>query len=106
MDLVGNCYTIVKSLAATERFVFGDQIIRAAVSIPANIAEGTRRPRRAYLNHLSIALGSQAELGTHLEIVRRLGLVRHELCAATDARARSVGRLLNGLHASLERLSD
>ena len=103
MNLVEESYAIVKSMPAADRFVFGDQIIKAAVSIPANIAEGSRRPRPAYRNHVSIALGSQAELETHLQIARRLGLVTEERFASVDAQARSVGRLLNGLHASLKR---
>jgi four helix bundle protein len=106
IDLVEHCYGVVKSLPASDRFTFGNQIIRAAVSIPANIAEGTRRPTRAYLNHVSIALGSQAELETHLEIVRRLKLTSAAQLSDADALARTVGRLLNGLHASLERRSD
>jgi four helix bundle protein len=103
IDLVERCYSLIKALPPGDRFIFGDQIIRAAVSIPANIAEGNRRPTRAYLNHLSIALGSEAELETHIEILRRLALASPGKISATDELARTVGRLLNGLKSSLER---
>lgn len=102
IDLVESCYILVESLPRSKRFIFGDQILRAAVSIPANIAEGHRRPRRAYINHLSIALGSQAELETHLEIVRRLKRLKPADLSTADGLLGSVGRLLHGLRNSLE----
>jgi len=75
---------------------------RAAVSIPANIAEGYGRSHRGdYLHHLSIAMGSLQELDTHIEIVRRLGLL--EDVALRDLRplGDEVGRLLTRLIQSL-----
>jgi len=52
------------------------QLRRACVSVVSNIAEGfNRRSRNAYRNHVSIALGSQAEVSTQLELALRLGLV-------------------------------
>ena len=104
--LVVRCYRLVKSLSPFDRFIFGPQIIKAAVSIPANTAEGTRRPRGAYINHVSIALGSEAELETHLEVLRQLNLGQPALLTETDDLAHSVGRLLNGLHTSLKALGD
>ena len=103
IELVERCHRLVMSLPYNQRFVFGDQILRAAVSIPANIAEGNRRTRRAYINHLSIALGSQAELETHLTVISRLKLSTPPILAETEGLAQSVGRLLHGLRNSLER---
>ena len=103
MAVVEACYVLTASLPTQERFILGTQIRRAAASIPANIAEGHRRTRRAYLNHLSIALGSHAELETYLEVARRLGLLKGPLLTDTNALLQSLGQLLHALVRSLER---
>jgi four helix bundle protein len=48
MDLAGVCFDIVESIPHPYRFTFTDQVIRAGVSIPSNVAEGSRRPTRAH----------------------------------------------------------
>ena len=103
MDLVEASYRLPSSLPPEERFGLCVQMRRAAISISANIAEGHRRPRRAYLNHLSIALGSHAELETYIELNRRLRLANDRRMAEIDALTRSVGQLLHALVRSLER---
>jgi four helix bundle protein len=103
IDLVEACYRITASLPRDERFGLGNQMRRATVSISANIAEGHRRTRRAYLNHLSIALGSHAEFETYVEIIRRLGLIEEILLVKAETLQQSVGELLHGLVRSLER---
>lgn len=63
MDLVERIYDVTAAFPADERFGLTSQIRRAAVSVPSNIGEGSRRKKRkAFLNHLDIALGSQAEV--------------------------------------------
>ncbi len=65
MDLAEAVYTASDRLPPSERFELARQMRRAAVSIPANIAEGEgRNYSRAFMNHLSIALGSLKELKT------------------------------------------
>lgn len=61
MDLVNVCFEIVEAIPHPYRFIFCDQLLRAGISIPSNIAEGSRRTTKGYLNHLSYSLGSQAE---------------------------------------------
>ena len=69
MDLVEACYKLTKQLPQSEIYGLSSQIRRAAVSVPANIAEGhERRNLGEYLQHLSIANGSLKELETHLLI--------------------------------------
>ena len=90
-------YRIARLLPADERFVLSAQMRRAAISIPANIAEGhARRSGRAYLNHLNIALGSQAELETEIEVARRLDFID---AISFDEMDRMAGRLRPLLHA-------
>jgi len=67
-------------------------------SIPSNIAEGKRRKRqRVYLNHLDIALGSQAEVEVQLEIAKRVGFLSQQDHDRIQAIVAEVGRMLNGL---------
>jgi len=79
-----------------------NQLQRAAVSIPANIAEGrSRKHTREFLQHLSIAYGSLAELETHVEIARRLGYLPTEDAGAIHSSCATIGRMLNSLQRSL-----
>jgi four helix bundle protein len=79
------------------------QVRRAALSIPSNVAEGHgRRTTKAYLNHVSIAIGSQAELETCIEVALRLGFLDRDAGSTLLASAQSVGRLLYGLYRALD----
>jgi four helix bundle protein len=103
MRLVERSYALTRSFPQDERFGLTSQLRRAAVSIPANIAEGAcRRSIRMYVNHLSIALGSHAEFDTCVEIAFRLQYLseasRAELVDISD----STGRLTNGLLRALD----
>ena len=81
-----------------------NQMLRAAVSVPANIAEGAGRSSRPdFLRHLSIANGSLKELETHLVLVDRAGMAPPARVARALAMADEVGRLLTGLRRSLRR---
>ncbi len=67
------------------------------MSIPLNIAEGSVRPTRVYLNHLSIALGSQAELYSQLRLVAGTHLAPVAETEGLLDRTDEVGRMLRGL---------
>ena len=102
MDLVDEAYKCTRGLPRSE-FDLRRQIRKAAVSIPSNIAEGHRRGRRlAYQNHVSIALGSTAEIETEIEIAFRNGLVAPKTCEAALALSDRVSAMLFRLHDSLE----
>jgi four helix bundle protein len=76
MDLVEDVYRISATFPTTETYGLASQLRRAAVSIPSNLAEGhTRASTKEYLNHLSMAQASLAEVGTQLEIAMRLGYI-------------------------------
>jgi four helix bundle protein len=69
MDLVVSCYHTAERFSKSESYGLVTQLQRAAVSVPANIAEGQgRNHTKEFINHLSIAYGSLMEIETHLQI--------------------------------------
>lgn len=66
-------YTLTKSMPMDERYGLSSQMRRAAISIPSNIAEGSKRSsKKDYRHFLRIAFGSTAELETQIELGIRL----------------------------------
>lgn len=106
IDLVEQVYRLTAGFPTEEKFGLVSQMRRAAVSVPANIAEGYGRSHRGdYLRSLSIARGSLLELETHLTIAVRLGYTPAEGDSAADigSHVQEVDRMLYGLIQSLER---
>ena len=103
MDLVDLAIAATREMPRDE-FDLRKQIRRAAVSIPSNIAEGYRRKKKrpAYQNHISIALGSQGELETQIEVCKRNAFLLPTTCAPLLALCDRVGAMLYKLHESLE----
>ena len=107
MDLVERVYEVTAVFPNDERFGLTAQIRRAAVSVPSNIGEGSRRKKRkAFLNHLDIALGSQAEVDVQLEIARRLRFLKIADYNRMQVAVDEIGRMLNGLIVSLQPEND
>ena len=103
MALAEESYRLTAVFPAEERYGLTAQIRRCAVSIPSNLAEGhNRRSRQAFANHVSIALGSQAELETQIALAVRLEFTSVAAAAPAVDLAAEVGRLLHGLVRSLE----
>lgn len=95
MELVTETYDLTRSWPKEELFGLTSQVRRAAVSVPANIAEGYGRESRAsYLNFLRIAQGSLKELETLFEVAVRVGLDSEERVKARLHKCASVGKLL------------
>jgi four helix bundle protein len=102
MNLVVTIYHATKSFPKDETYGLTSQIRRAAVSIPANIAEGQgRRQKGEFRQFLGNARGSLLELDTHLELALRLEYLKTEHYAAILEQVQEVGRLVNGLLRSL-----
>ena len=102
MDLVVDCYRFVSDLPKNETYGLISQTQRAAISIPANIAEGHGRDHMGdYLRHLSIANGSLMELETHLLLIGRLGYRPENDAELLLAQCSEVGKMLAGLSKSL-----
>jgi four helix bundle protein len=103
MHLVVRVYASTARLPRDETFGLTAQMRRAAVSIPANIAEGKAIGGRSYLRHLRIALGSESELETHIELTRRLSLLQESEAQELLTDTSEVGRMLAELLRSLSR---
>ncbi|MGH2588721.1 MAG: four helix bundle protein [Dehalococcoidia bacterium] len=103
MDLAEACYRLTRSFPPDEVFALTSQVRRAAISIPANVAEGYGRESRAdYVRFLRIAQGSLKELETHLLLADRLALSPTEQVADALQQTDDLGRMLRSLIRSLQ----
>lgn len=102
LEFVLVCYRIAATFPEDERFGLRSQLQRAAVSVPANIAEGQGRwYAREFLRYLSNAHGSLAECETHLHLALRLGYLQEADAQPAFEAARRVGKMLHGLKRAL-----
>lgn len=98
IDLVPTVYTAIREFPAHENFALSAQVRRAVVSISANIAEGQgRQHRKEFLQHLSIAKGSLAELHSLLTVAHRLGYLESTARDELETALSGVRRPLTGL---------
>jgi len=85
-------------------FALRDQIRKAAISVPSNIAEGFERFRLTEFHQfLSIAKGSAGEIRTQLYIASDIGYIEKQTLTALLAKAEETSRTINALRASVER---
>jgi len=102
VDLAVAMYELSSALPKVERFELARDLRRSARSIPSNLAEGYNRFTTAsYRWHVLIALGSQGELETQLEIAVRLGYLSPDVTRGYQDKAEEIGRMLHGLRRSL-----
>jgi four helix bundle protein len=107
MDLVVMCYQETKNFPKSEVYGLAGQLQRAAVSIPANIAEGRERKHsKEFVQHLSIAYSSLAELETHIQIAQRLNYISSAEMEKLLGKTSEIGRMLNGLRKSIEKRNE
>lgn len=103
MDVADAVYALARKMPRQEEYRITAQMIRAAVSIPANIAEGhARATRKDYAHFVSIARGSAAELETLVLLVERAGFASAADTEPLIAQIDTVSRMLNRLHARLK----
>lgn len=96
IQLVVDVYGLVQSFPKNEMYALSDQMRRAVVSIPSNIAEGYERKSTAeYLRFLTIARGSKAELETQLIICEKLNFGNKEKIKELESLCSEIGRMLN-----------
>ncbi|RLG33355.1 four helix bundle protein [Methanosarcinales archaeon] len=104
VDLIVEVYGITKGFPQEEKFGLVSQIQRAAVSIPANIAEGWGRgSTKEYIQFLRMARGSLMELETHLIVSQRLNYINQETLELMLEEIQTLGKMLNALITSLSK---
>ena len=93
---------IFKAFATCKNFSFKDQIQRAALSIPSNIAEGSERgSSKDFAHFLNIAKGSCSELRTQLYIARKLELLTKSAFDTLIKESKELSAMLEGLRRSM-----
>ena len=102
IELVKIVYESTSGFPRNEVYGLVSQMQRAAVSVPSNIAEGhARESTKEYLQHLSIAQASLAELETQVEIAKHLNYISDANASQMIERISSLGRQLFALRNAL-----
>ena len=97
-------YRLTARFPAAERFGIQSQLRRAATSVPANIAEGSKREARLeYAHFLNIAEGSLAEAEYLLVLSRDLGYAEQSLADELRIEADTIGSMLSALRAAVRK---
>jgi four helix bundle protein len=100
--LTKQVYALVLLFPSYEQYAMSDQLRRAAVSIPSNIAEGLGRISiKERIHFLEIAYGSLTEVTCQMDIAESLGYITQEELTNFESAAAEVGRLLSGLRKAL-----
>lgn len=88
---------VYETLSETRDFGLRDQMQRAAVSIPSNIAEGYERSSKDFVRFLMIAKGSAAELQTQAYIARKTNLITHDQMNHIVDETKQLSKMLQAL---------
>lgn len=98
MDLVAQIYRATESFPRGEKYSLTDQMRRAAVSVPSNIAEGAaRQTKKEFVNYLHMAQASLSELDPQLEVARRLQFLSENDWGRLDTVIQRIDKMLTGL---------
>jgi four helix bundle protein len=90
-----------EALRGSREFALRDQMLRAAVSIPSNIAEGAERGGKDFGRFIRIARGSAAELRTQVYIARKIGLLPDQEFSHGVTELKEISKMLTGLARAL-----
>jgi four helix bundle protein len=102
MDLAVEIYEVTRKRPFSRDFALSDQIRRAAISIPANVAEGFDRGSRAEFHRfLSIAKGSCAELRSHIHLAKRLDYLPAPVAGTLIGSTEELSRIIGGLRSKV-----
>ena len=101
-ELVKEIYLLQCKFPQHERYALGDQVRRAAVSITANLAEGSgRQSPKEKIRFIEIAFGSMTEVFCELQIACDLGYIKDEQLDSLRPQFTEVAKMLSGLRTSL-----
>lgn len=104
VNFVISVYKLTETFPREEKFGLTSQIRRAAVSVPANLAEGAaRKSNKEFIHFLSNAQGSASELDTELLIAYKLGYLSENNYFALRSSLDNIGRMISGLSQHLKR---
>lgn len=100
-ELVKDVYSVLASFPQTERFAMADQIRRAVISVPSNIAEGSAKDSdKDQVRFIEIAYGSLMETFCQIQLAEDVGYISHEDFLRLASRIQEIGRMLSGLRRS------
>jgi len=103
MQLVTDIYHETVAFPRSEVYGLTNQVRRAAVSVPSNIAEGCgRSSKKEFAHFLCNARGSLLEVETQLEIAKNLGYLSDKSASEFLLKTNEIGRMLNGLRSWCE----
>lgn len=101
-DYVVEVYTMLKKFPKKEQYALCDQLRRAAVSIPSNIAEGVGRVSEKERAHfMEIAYGSVLEVNCQMEIAQRLGYISEAELESIDTKSQELASMLSGFRKAI-----
>ena len=104
VDLAVEADALSDHLVSQRKFAMADQLARAALSVPSNIAEGNGRMHTAeYAHHVSISRGSLLEVESILYVAIRAKRLQEYRCAAAFEQIDGISRMLTNLLKALER---
>ena len=104
-QLVREVYSLVDSFPQNENYALSDQLRRAVVSVPSNIAEGSGRfSNKEKIHFVEIAYGSLSETLCQLDIAHDLGYISDQVFTEEKERIDIIGKQLSGLRSSFQKL--
>lgn len=107
IDLIDDVYRLCRAFPKSETYGLCSQLQRAAVSVAANIAEGSGRDStKEFIHHLAYSLGSLAEVETYLVVSIRLEYSTKATVAKLDSKCDEIGKMIRSLQKALRKRLD
>ena len=105
--LLRSIYKLIESFPYTERNALTEQLQRAAISVPSNIAEGmSRKSNKAKLQFLELSYGSLMEVFCQLQLARDLGYISNEDLETERKHITDTAQLISGLYSYIKKKSN
>src|SRR5689334_18191174 len=104
MQLAKRIYQVTQKFPSDERFGLTNQLRRASVSVPSNLAEGHARfGAGEFSRFISISMGSVAEIETQVLLSTDLGYISDDLSRGILSELETLGKMLRGLAKSINK---